>query len=78
MDGKAFQSGDVILLEYSIPGIPYPTGVFVLTSLTELKASLSLVCSDANGLYAIDNPYTILREDLAAFSHTGERARLEK
>ena len=78
METTTFALGDVILLEHEIPGIPYETGIYVLLSLTELKATVSLVCADAKGYYGIDNPYTILREDLAAFTPTGEHARLRK
>jgi len=78
MENQTFELGDCILLEHEIPGIPYETGIYVLLSLTELYATVSLVNNDANGLYGIDNPYTILREDLAAFTPLGERARLKK
>ena len=78
METRTFEPGDVILLEHEIPGIPYETGIYVLLSLTELKATVSLVCTDTQGLFGIDNPYTIMREDLAAFTHTGHRARTKK
>jgi hypothetical protein len=78
MTEPTFKPGDVLLLEHEIPGIPYGTGIFVLRLLTEGVAIVSLVSNDAKGLYAIDNPYTISREDLGAFSDTGERARIQK
>jgi hypothetical protein len=78
MENSSFELGDVILLEHEIPGIPYETGIYVLLSITALKATVSLVSQDAQGLYGIDNPYTIMREDLAAFTFTGERARIKK
>lgn len=73
-----FELGDVILLEHEIPGIPYSSGIFALLSLTELRATVSLVSADEKGYYGIDNPYTIMREDLTAFTPLGERARLKK
>ena len=78
MEIRPFGPGEVLLLEYPIPGIPYASGIYVLLAQTELKATLSLVSNDDNGLYAIDNPYEILREDLAAFSPMGKQARLCK
>jgi hypothetical protein len=78
MEQPTFEPGDVILLEHEIPGIPYDFGYYVLLSVSELRATVSLVSGDAAGLYGIDNSYTILREDLAAFTATGERARLAK
>jgi hypothetical protein len=77
MDIK-FTPGDVLFLEHEIAGLPYPTGYYVLRILTEGAAIVSLVSNDAQGLYAIDNPYTISAEDLSAFKATGERARLKK
>lgn len=78
MDKQIFKSGDILFLEREIPGIPYDTGYYVLTLLTEGLAIVSLVSNDAQGLYAIDNPYQISREDLGAFSATGKQARLRK
>ncbi len=52
MEIPTFNLGDVILLEHEIPGVPYPTGIFVLLSLSELKATVSLVSGDAQGLFA--------------------------
>jgi hypothetical protein len=73
-----FQAGDVLFLERPVFGIPWPTGYYVLRVLTEGCAIVSLVSGDADGLYAIDNPYTISTEDLGAFSRTGEKARIAK
>ena len=73
-----FMLGDILILEHQIPGIPYNTGAFVLCSVTWADAFVSLVSGDANGLYATDNQYKIPRKCLGAFTHTGERARLQK
>lgn len=72
------EPGDVLFLEREIAGIPWPTGLYVLRVLTEGAAIVSLVSEDGAGLYAIDNPYTISREDMGAFTKTGERARIYK
>ena len=78
MQKPHFRPGEVLFLEREIPGIPYPTGYYVLVASTEGTATVSLLSSDAKGLYAIDNPYTVSAEDLPAFRATGERARLRK
>lgn len=78
MKTQAFEPGEILSLERSIAGIPYPSGYYVLTGVTEGTATLSLVSQDANGLYAADNPYTISIEDLGAFSPTGQKARARK
>jgi hypothetical protein len=78
MDRVDFQPGDVVFLEHSIAGVSYPTGYYVLCSLTEAAGSIALVGQDADGLYAIDNRYSISVEDLSAFSATGERARVTR
>ena len=71
-----FHPGDVVFLEHSIAGLPYPTGVYAIWRITEGLVVLSLVSENADGLYGIDNPYTISAEDLEAFTLTSEKARV--
>ena len=78
MEAADYKPGDVLLLEHAIAGIPWPTGCFVLCSRTEASATVALVSEDAEGLYAIDNPYPISAEDLASFTPTGVQARTRK
>lgn len=73
-----FIPGDVLLLEREIASLPYPTGIFVLCSLTPATADVALVSQDAEGLYAIDNRWTMSREDFGAFTYLGKRARIHK
>ena len=68
--------GDVLFLKHSVAGIPYPTGIYALRVLTEASVIVSLVSSDAAGLYAVDNAYAISAEDLPAFTATGAKARI--
>ena len=70
--------GDVLLLEREIASLPYETGIFVLCALTRSQAVVALVCADDQGLYAIDNHYTMSVEDFGAFTHLGQRARIKK
>lgn len=73
-----FEPGDILFLERSIAGIPWPSGYYVLQAITEGTATVALVSQDAQGLYGIDNPYTISVEDLGAFSPTGQKGRVTK
>ena len=73
-----FIPGDVLLLEREIASLPYETGLFVLCELTSATAEVALVSADDQGLYAIDNRWTMSREDFTAFTSIGERARLQK
>lgn len=73
-----FIPGDVLLLEREIASLPYETGLFVLCELTLATAEVALVSADDKGLYAIDNRWTMSREDFGAFTFTGERARIQK
>ena len=78
MENNSFMIGEVILLEHPIAGVPWSTGCYVLCVQTEATATIALVCQDNKGLYAIDNPYQISVEDLAAFTPTGVMARVRK
>jgi hypothetical protein len=71
-----FAAGDVLFLERPIPGIPWPTGYFVVLRRTEGSAAVSLLRQDAQGLCPSEEAYTISVEDFAAFTVTGERARV--
>ena len=78
MSGPQLAVGDVIFLERSIAGLPYPTGYWVLVSATVGSVEIALVSQDGQGMYAIGNRFQIYPEDLGAFSSTGLTARLTK
>ena len=65
MNAQEFTRGDILLLEYPVEGIDYPAGIYVLRSLLEDRAFLSL--------YPDVRRYDIARADLKAFTHTGKR-----
>jgi hypothetical protein len=71
-----FIPGDVLLLEREIASLPYETGIFVLCELTLATAEVELMSADDQGLYAIDNRWTMSREDFTAFTPIREGARL--
>ena len=67
---------EVLFLEHAIPGLPWPTGYFVLHRLTPGIAILSLVYQDEEGLCGTGEIFTVSVEDLTAFSRTEEKARV--
>ncbi len=67
-----FEIGDVLFLEHQIPDIPYPSGYWVLMSLTDVQATVSLLGENSAGLCPTGATYNIPREDLPAFSKTKE------
>ena len=70
----SFSVGDVLFLDGSVAGLPYPTGVWVLCDLTEARAWVALTGWHDGALAAIPNWYESSVEDLDVFEPTGDRA----
>lgn len=74
MGVEHLEVGDVLFLDRHVPGLPSPTGVWVLCELTEARAWVALTGWHDGHLAGIPNWYEISTEDLGAFEATGERA----
>lgn len=66
---------DVLFLERSAAGMPFPSGYHVLLARNAASIVVSLLGQDAQGLCAAGPPQSVSIEDADAFVVTDERAR---
>lgn len=73
---KKIEVGDVLFLERPLEAMHWPSGFYVLHSLTQGSAVLSLLSQDEEGLCGTDDTFTVSVEDLLVFSPTLETGRI--